>query len=82
MGRDPATLATTVGVIVQPPQLASPQQLPPERALFGTPEQVAAGMKQYADLGVEHLICTAEQVTPAIVDWMGQVVAIYRQMEA
>jgi probable F420-dependent oxidoreductase len=79
-GRDPATLATTVGVIVQPPQLTSHEDLPPERALFGTPEQVAAGMKQYADLGVEHLICTAEQVTPEIVDWLGEVVAIVRQM--
>jgi probable F420-dependent oxidoreductase len=77
-GRDPATLATTVGVIVQPPQLKAPEQLPPERALFGSPEQVAAGLRQYADLGVAHVICTAEQVTPEIVDWLGEVVTIFR----
>jgi probable F420-dependent oxidoreductase len=79
-GRDPATLATTVGLIIQPPQLKSPEQLPPERALLGSPEQVAAGLKQYADLGVAHVMCTAEQVTPEIVEWFGGVVRLSRQM--
>lgn len=77
-GRDPATLATTVGVIVHPPQLEAPEQLPPERALSGSLEEVAAGFRRYAELGVSHLICTAERVTPEIVDWLGEAVALSR----
>ena len=77
-GRDPATLATTVGVIIQPPQLENPEQLPPERALRGSVAEVAAAFRSYADMGVAHLICTAERVTPEIVDWLGEVVREYR----
>lgn len=79
-GRDPATLATTVGVIVQPPQLEKPEQLPPERALSGSLDDVAAGFKRYADIGVSHLICTAEQVTPEIAAWIGEAAKLSRAM--
>ena len=78
VGRDPSTLATTVGVVIQPPQLATHEQLPPERALFGSAEDVAAGFRRYAEQGVSHLICTAERVTPEIVDWLGEAIRLSR----
>jgi probable F420-dependent oxidoreductase len=81
VGRDPATLATTVGVTVRAPDAKAPEQpLSPDRALFGSTEQVAAGLKQYADLGVAHVICSLDPATPAAVDWLGDVVRLMRRM--
>lgn len=64
-GRDPATIAVTVGLYILYPEhlsQAEAETLPasyydPDKALRGTPEEIAVGLRAYADLGVAHLIC-------------------------
>ena len=80
-GRDPASLAITVGVNILTPGGPPPEQPPkPERTLLGSPEEVAAGLKQHADLGVTHAICALDRTTPETVAWLGEVARIFRQM--
>lgn len=65
VGRDPATIAVTVGLnILYPEHLtrAEAELLPesysdPDKVLRGTPDEIAAGLLAYAELGVDHLIC-------------------------
>ena len=79
-GRDPATLAVTVGVSVH---YAAPGQLlekppAPDKALFGSAEEVAAGLHAYAQQGVAHVICSLEPATPEAVEWLAEALRIYR----
>jgi probable F420-dependent oxidoreductase len=77
--RHPATLATTVGVSVLTPREQAPDKPPvSDRALFGSSEEVAAGLKKYADLGVAHLICSLDRTTPESVAWLAEAVQIAR----
>jgi len=65
VGRDPATIAVTVGLYILYPELLSPleaETLPesyndPDKALRGTPDEIASGLLAYAELSVDHLIC-------------------------
>ena len=63
IGRDPATLARTAGVWVDLP-------IAPSRgwnALTGTPEQIAAGLRTYADAGYSQVqVWLNQQTTEAI----------------
>jgi alkanesulfonate monooxygenase SsuD/methylene tetrahydromethanopterin reductase-like flavin-dependent oxidoreductase (luciferase family) len=52
VGRDPATLERTVGVMVDLPGLA---RRPDATHLTGTADEIAAGLRAFADLGVGHL---------------------------
>lgn len=64
-GRDPATIAVTVGLYVLYPERLTeherenlPESLShPDKALRGTPEEIAAGLRAFAGHGVDHLIC-------------------------
>lgn len=80
-GRDPATLPVTVGVTVvyQTPETPVEQLPPPEKALFGSAEEVAAGLRGYADLGVAHLICSLTPTTPESLAWLADVVRLSRE---
>lgn len=73
-GRDPSTIAVTVGLYVLYPEHLSPadrETLPaslshPDRALRGTGEEVAAGIRAMADLDIiDHLILSPVPNTPA-----------------
>jgi alkanesulfonate monooxygenase SsuD/methylene tetrahydromethanopterin reductase-like flavin-dependent oxidoreductase (luciferase family) len=65
VGRDPATLAVTVGIYALYPEHLSPSErdtLPatftdPDRSLRGSPDEIAAGLAVYEGLPAEHLIC-------------------------
>ena len=52
-GRDPATLALTAGIFVAFEDAAADA---PERAIRGTPDEIAAALAGYAELGMSHLI--------------------------
>jgi alkanesulfonate monooxygenase SsuD/methylene tetrahydromethanopterin reductase-like flavin-dependent oxidoreductase (luciferase family) len=58
-GRDPATLAVTVGVSVDYSGPARSAQTPASspQALSGSPEEIASGLRGYAEAGVAHVIC-------------------------
>jgi probable F420-dependent oxidoreductase len=51
--RDPATLTLTAGIFVAFPD-AGPDA--PERAIRGTPEEIATALAGYAELGISHVI--------------------------
>ncbi len=58
VGRDPATLEMTVGVQVTWPD-QGPGSMPtdnPDAVLTGSAEEIAAGLRAFADLGVGHAI--------------------------
>jgi probable F420-dependent oxidoreductase len=54
VGRDPATLTTSVEVLVGP-SAVDPGRPPEERELRGDPATVAAALRRFADLGIDHL---------------------------
>jgi probable F420-dependent oxidoreductase len=54
VGRDPRTLEVTVGVTVSYREGDRPDPL---KALSGSAEEIAAGLRGYADAGVGHVIC-------------------------
>ena len=70
-GRDPATLEITVGVSVVFDELAGDEERPP-RAISGSLDQVAAGIRGYADAGVGHLICAVTPTTPASMESLAE----------
>jgi probable F420-dependent oxidoreductase len=78
-GRDPSTLAVTVGlsVVYTAPGEEAP---PPEKALFGSPADVAAALRGYSDLGVAHVMCSLNTFTPEALAWLGEALDLYRQM--
>jgi alkanesulfonate monooxygenase SsuD/methylene tetrahydromethanopterin reductase-like flavin-dependent oxidoreductase (luciferase family) len=84
VGRDPATIETTVGVSVAYPELA-PDKMPEnvgdaERFLTGSPDEIAAGLKAYADLGVGHIICVTAPETPEALAELSRALDVYRRM--
>ena len=68
VGRDPATLAVTVGVTVAFPDLLPEEDEPAtdvdaSKVLRGSVEEIAAGLRTYAEQGVEHVICMCNPTT-------------------
>ena len=84
VGRDPSTITQTVGVSVafdDRDKLPEPLR-DPDKTLIGSTEEVAAGLKAYADLGVDHVICANFPENPAWLEHLSAALALYRQMEA
>lgn len=81
VGRDPQSLAVTVGVSVTYPAATASDETPPDPAktLTGSPEEIAAGLRAYADLGVAHLICSLNSTTSESLAWFTEAVNIYRE---
>jgi probable F420-dependent oxidoreductase len=63
-GRDLASLELTVGVNVVMPDLVTPEDELPNRAISGSVDELAAGIRDYADAGVGHLVCVVTPTTP------------------
>lgn len=73
LGRDLSTLDMTVGVNVAYPEAG--QDAPPlQKALSGSPEQIAAELQRYADAGVAHVICNLNPATPETLTEFGKAV--------
>jgi alkanesulfonate monooxygenase SsuD/methylene tetrahydromethanopterin reductase-like flavin-dependent oxidoreductase (luciferase family) len=85
VGRDPATLERTVGVTVRYPDLAPPPAdgaeppVPEGPALSGSVDDVATGLRTYADEGTSHVIAALEPTTPAAVERFAQAVRRSRE---
>jgi alkanesulfonate monooxygenase SsuD/methylene tetrahydromethanopterin reductase-like flavin-dependent oxidoreductase (luciferase family) len=84
VGRDPATLATTVGVTVKFPDLGADPGGgdDPDKALTGDPETVAAGLAAYAALGVDHVILAPEPNTQATLARLAEALDLHRRQAA
>ncbi|MCU0494248.1 MAG: LLM class flavin-dependent oxidoreductase [Chloroflexaceae bacterium] len=75
-GRDPATLTTTVGVVVGAPGDDEPPN--PEKMLCGTVEEVAAGLRAYAERGVAHVICYLTPFNAESLNWLAEAARLAR----
>ena len=78
-GRDPATLEVTVGVSITytPPDAPLADAPNREKTLFGSPAEVAAGLREYAQVGVGHVVCALNQTTEASLNWFAEVLKEY-----
>ena len=82
IGRDPATLEITAGVNVGFPDLPEVANLPGgtlQDGLNGTPEEIAAGLRAFADEGVGHLQAWLYPLTPEAVRRFAEAVRLVRQ---
>ena len=79
VGRDPATLTITVGIVVRYPEAAGASAEPPTSpGLSGTPAEIAAGLRAHADAGADHLITVLEPCTPETVGLFAEALALFR----
>ena len=81
VGRDPGTLAITVGVTVRypvadPPDVDVPAPTTP--GLSGDPDAIAAGLRAHAEAGADHFIASLQPATPETVAAFAEAVRLYR----
>jgi probable F420-dependent oxidoreductase len=76
-GRDPATLARTVGMIVIDPETTRPNG-DDEAPFAGSVDELAATFDAYAGLGIDHLIVILQPMTEASLDRLAAAVALRR----
>jgi alkanesulfonate monooxygenase SsuD/methylene tetrahydromethanopterin reductase-like flavin-dependent oxidoreductase (luciferase family) len=78
VGRDPATLTDTVGLIVRyPDAMPVGAEVASSPALTGSPEDVAAGLEAHAAAGADHAIVVLEPCIPATLAEFSTAVAIF-----
>ena len=71
VGRDPSTMEVTVGVHIAPPgEIEEPDGA---KVLTGTAEEIAAGLRAYAEAGVGHVIVGA--LAHSTAEYTAQVIA-------
>jgi alkanesulfonate monooxygenase SsuD/methylene tetrahydromethanopterin reductase-like flavin-dependent oxidoreductase (luciferase family) len=77
IGRDPAGVELTVGTEVrfQPRK----EDGSPDRAISGTPEEIAERLRAFASVGTQHLLVALDVVTPASIEQLGHIAEIVRQ---
>jgi len=82
-GRDPATLAVTVGVNVffNTPDTPLPDRANHENTVIGSIEQVATVLHDYEVLGVEHVICNLNPHNKRALEQLSKALHMYRLME-
>ena len=86
VGRDPASLEVTVGVTVGYPDLWPEErradEIDPERVLVGSPAEIAAGLRSYAEAGVGLAICMADPPSATSLGRLADALALYRGQDA
>jgi probable F420-dependent oxidoreductase len=75
-GRDPSTLVLTAGIHVAWDDAEADA---PERAIRGTPQEVALALAGYAELGISHLIAHVFPRTPDAVRRYAEAAALARE---
>jgi alkanesulfonate monooxygenase SsuD/methylene tetrahydromethanopterin reductase-like flavin-dependent oxidoreductase (luciferase family) len=83
-GRDPASLEITVGINVVLPEYADNEHPALEvtpNAITGSPADLAAELRAYADMGVGHVQVALEPTTPPAIRHLGEAVAQLRVAE-
>jgi probable F420-dependent oxidoreductase len=78
VGRDPATLGVTAFIGLWFPELQPTKSSAFDKALTGTPEEIAAAMHGYAELGVQHIMFQCVPYTPQTVKVLTEALHIYR----
>jgi alkanesulfonate monooxygenase SsuD/methylene tetrahydromethanopterin reductase-like flavin-dependent oxidoreductase (luciferase family) len=81
IGRDPATLGITALVGLWFPDLQARRPRIFDHTLTGTVPELAAAMRGYADLGVQHLMFQCEPYVPTALQRLTEALQLYRSME-
>ena len=79
VGRDPATLGVTAFIGLWFPELQPEKPAIFENPLAGTPEQIAAAMRGYAELGVQHIMFQMEPYTAETRALLAEALRLYRE---
>jgi probable F420-dependent oxidoreductase len=78
-GRDPATLEVTVGVQVD--YSGAPPANPARPPLTGAPEEIAAGLRAYAEAGVGHVICWPQPLNSESLARLAKAIAVFHRAD-
>ena len=81
VGRDPATIGITVLIGLWFPDLQAKQPGFFDRPLTGTVREIAAAMRGYADLGVQHIMFQCEPYTQEALQRLTEALHLYRRTE-
>jgi alkanesulfonate monooxygenase SsuD/methylene tetrahydromethanopterin reductase-like flavin-dependent oxidoreductase (luciferase family) len=81
VGRDPATLGMTVLVGLWFPDLQAKRPSIFDHTLTGAAPELAAAMRGYAELGVQHLMFQCEPYVPATLQRLTEALQLYRSIE-
>jgi probable F420-dependent oxidoreductase len=81
VGRDPATLGITALIGLWFPDLQAKQPGFLDHPLTGTVPEIAAAMRGYAELGVQHITFQCEPYTPEALQRLTEALHCYRGME-
>ena len=77
VGRDPATIELTAGTVVR--LLESSEDATAEKAISGSPEEIASRLQSFADVGASHLIVVLDPPGVAGIEQFGRVVELLHQ---
>jgi probable F420-dependent oxidoreductase len=78
VGRDPATLGVTALIGLWFPDLQDVQPSFLDQPLTGTPEEIAAAMRGYSELRVEHIMFQVEPYVPEALRRLTEALRIFR----
>jgi alkanesulfonate monooxygenase SsuD/methylene tetrahydromethanopterin reductase-like flavin-dependent oxidoreductase (luciferase family) len=78
-GRDPGTMAKTVGMVVRDPGVDAPAE---EDEFAGSVEELADAIEAYARLGIDHLIVLLQPMTEPSLDRLGAALERRADLEA
>lgn len=83
VGRDPATLAITAGLRIVQPATQPEGVLDPDAAMdLGSTTAITDGLAEWAELGVDHLICVLEPGTRDSLGRLAEAVGAFRAARA
>lgn len=80
-GRDPATLGKTALIGLWFPDLQARRPRIFDHTLSGTAQELAAAMRGYAELGVQHIMFQCEPYTPEALQRLTEALQLYRSMQ-
>jgi probable F420-dependent oxidoreductase len=81
VGRDPATLGITALIGLWFPDLQANKPSFFDKPLIGTIEEIAAAMRGYAELGVQHIMFQCEPYTPEALKLLTDALHLYRGLQ-
>jgi alkanesulfonate monooxygenase SsuD/methylene tetrahydromethanopterin reductase-like flavin-dependent oxidoreductase (luciferase family) len=81
VGRDPTTLGITAFIVLWFPDLQPKQPRSFDNPLTGTVPEIAAAMRGYAALGVQHIMFQCEPYTQEALQRLTEALHLYRGME-
>ena len=81
IGRDPATVGITALIGLWFPDLQAKKPSFFDNPLTGTVQEIAAAMRGYAELGVQHIMFQCEPYTPEALQRLTKALQLYRGME-